>query len=303
MCSMISVLFYYMVTIFNIIFPFHILLERFSHRTFSPSFYRRLWISYAVLLSWMIFVPTSTSATLTAFFIYPLWIFHIFFFFTEDRSFQVFLFFIFCISMIFIEAVAVGILMVVNFIFPQLHLAVLYVALSGNTISIVLCSISQMILDILLLPLIFNMVKRNQHLINIKLFFFLGLPVLFMVIAGNIFMSMPEPSFSYGWFIIVSVIISIISWNLFNHGLSLLKELEEQHLKQEHQRLTLEKEIHHLHTLDDEYKKLYRWNHDTSNHLLALSLLVEQGEYEKALSYIQELKVSEGENYETSESV
>ena len=145
---MISGLFYYMVTIFNIIFPFHILLERFSHRTFSPSFYRRLWIFYAVLLSWMIFVPTSTSATFTAFFIYPLWIFHIFFFFTEDRSFQVFLFFIFCISMIFIEAIAVGILMVFNFIFPQLHLAVLYVALSGNTISIVLCSISQMILDI-----------------------------------------------------------------------------------------------------------------------------------------------------------
>lgn len=64
---MISGLFYYMVTIFNIIFPFHILLERFSHRTFSPSFYRRLWIFYAVLLSWMIFVPTSTSATFTAF--------------------------------------------------------------------------------------------------------------------------------------------------------------------------------------------------------------------------------------------
>ena len=303
MCSMISGLFYYMVTIFNIIFPFHILLERFSHRTFSSSFYRRLWIFYAVLLSWMIFVPTSTSATFTAFFIYPLWIFHIFFFFTEDRSFQVFLFFIFCISMIFIEAIAVGILMIFNFIFPQLHLAVLYVALSGNTISIVLCSISQMILDILLLPRIFNMIERNRHLINIKLFFFLGLPVLFMVIAGNIFMSMPEPSFSYGWFIIASVIISIISWNLFNHGLTLLKELEEQHLKEAHQRLTLEKEIHHLHTLDDEYQKLYRWNHDTSNHLLALSLLVEHGEYEQALSYIQELKDSEGKHYETSESV
>ena len=85
-------------------------------------------------------------------------------------------------------------------------------------------------------------------------------------------MSMPEPSFSYGWFIITSVIISIISWNLFNHGLTLLKELEEKHLKEEHQRLTLEKEIHHLHTLDDEYQKLYRWNHDTSNHLLSLSL-------------------------------
>ena len=205
--------------------------------------------------------------------------------------------------MIFIEAIAVGILMVFNFIFPQLHLAVLYVALSGNTVSIVLCSISQMILDILLLPRIFNMIERNRHLINIKLFFFLGLPVLFMVIAGNIFMSMPEPSFSYGWFIIASVIISIISWNLFNHGLTLLKELEEQHLKEAHQRLTLEKEIHHLHTLDDEYQKLYRWNHDTSNHLLALSLLVEHGEYEQALSYIQELKDSEGKHYETSESV
>ena len=99
------------------------------------------------------------------------------------------------------------------------------------------------------------------------------------------------------------MVCCIFSDHLCDHMESLLQELEEKHLKEEHQRLILEKEIHHLHTLDDEYQKLYRWNHDTSNHLLALSLLAEHEEYEQALAYIEALKASEEENHEISESV
>lgn len=64
-----------------------------------------------------------------------------------------------------------------------------------------------------------------------------------MIMIGNVFMSLPDPSFSYGWYVVFSLIISVIMWNLFNQGLSLLQELEEKHLKEEHQRLILEKEI------------------------------------------------------------
>lgn len=293
---MISSLFYYIVTIFNIIFPFHTLLNLFSHKDFSPNLYKFLYCAYALLLSWMIFVPTAMSAVFTSFFIYPLWIFHFFFFFSEEKSFRIFLFFIFCITMILVEAISVGLLMILHFLFPQLHLTVLYVAMNGNALSIALCSIFQIIFNILLLPRIFVMVKHNRHLVNIRLFFFLGLPVLFMIMFGNLFMAMPKPPFSYGWCVILSIMISIVMWKMFDHGLRMLKELEDHHLKEEHQRLILEKEIDHLHTLDDEYKKLYHWNHDTSNHLLALSLLTEQGEYEQALSYIQELKNKKEQN-------
>lgn len=254
----------------------------------------------------MIFVPVSKSTVFTAFFIYPIWIFHIFFFFTEPLPFRVFLFIVFIANMILVEAVSAGILVILNFIFPQLHLAVLYVALRGNTLSIVLCSCFQVILNFLIIPFLFGFVKRYRHLINLRLLLFLGVPIWFMIMIGNVFMSLPDPSFSYGWYVVFSLIISVIIWNLFNQGLSLLQELEEKHLKEEHQRLILEKEIHHLHTLDDEYQKLYRWNHDTSNHLLALSLLAEHAEheeYEQALAYIEALKASEEENHEISESV
>ena len=68
-----------------------------------------------------------------------------------------------------------------------------------------------------------------------------------------------------------------------------------EHLKEKHQQMLLEEEIKHLHLLDDEYQKLYRWNHDTSNHLLALSLLIEQKKYDQALSYIHTLNTSREE--------
>lgn len=297
---MIAGFFFYMVTIFNIIYPFHILLKQFSHKPFSYSFFRFLWICYAVLLSFMIFIPVSKSTVFTAFFVYPLWIFHIFFFFTEELPFRIFLFITFIVNMILVEAISSGILAILGFLFPQLHLAVLYVALRGNTLSIVLCASFQIILNFLMLPRIFAFVKRYRHLINLRLFLLLGLPVMFMIMVGNFFMSMPAPSFSYGWYVVLSLIISMIMWYLFNQGLSLLKELEEKHLKEEHQRSILEKEIDHLHTLDDEYQKLYRWNHDTSNHLLALSLLAEQGKYEQALSYIEDLTELKEKNHEAS---
>ena len=42
--------------------------------------------------------------------------------------------------------------------------------------------------------------------------------------------------------------------------------------------------------LDNEYKKLYVWNHDMANHLLALSLLAEQEKYDQALSYMKQMQ-------------
>lgn len=97
---MIAGLFFYIVSIFNIIYPFHIFLKLFSHKDFSPLFFRVLWSFYAISLLWMIFVPVAKSAVFLSFMIYPLWSFHIFFFFTEDLPFRIFLFFIFIVNMI-----------------------------------------------------------------------------------------------------------------------------------------------------------------------------------------------------------
>lgn len=77
---MIAGLFFYIVSIFNIIYPFHIFLKLFSHKDFSPLFFRVLWSFYAISLLWMIFVPVAKSAVFLSFMIYPLWSFHIFFF-------------------------------------------------------------------------------------------------------------------------------------------------------------------------------------------------------------------------------
>lgn len=240
---MIASFFYYLLNVFFTIGPLNMLFWAFPSKKRTLRSVHITSVLYLFLFSWMIFVPVSKSTVFTAFFIYPIWIFHIFFFFTEPLPFRVFLFIVFIANMILVEAVSAGILVILNFIFPQLHLAVLYVALRGNTLSIVLCSCFQVILNFLIIPFLFGFVKRYRHLINLRLLLFLGVPIWFMIMIGNIFMSLPDPSFSYGWYVIFSLIISVIMWNLFNQGLSLLQELEEKHLKEEHQRLILEKEI------------------------------------------------------------
>ena len=79
-------------------------------------------------------------------------------------------------------------------------------------------------------------------------------------------------------------------WRLFKHGITLLVHSEEENIRQQHHLDMVQQEIEHLHSLDNEYKKLYVWNHDMANHLLALSLLAEQEKYDQALSYMKQMQ-------------
>ncbi len=88
-------------------------------------------------------------------------------------------------------------------------------------------------------------------------------------------------------------------WRLFKHGITLLVHSEEENIRQQHHLDMVQQEIEHLHSLDNEYKKLYVWNHDMANHLLALSLLAEQEKYDQALSYMKQMQEKEIETLRT----
>ena len=113
------------------------------------------------------------------------------------------------------------------------------------------------------------------------------------MILNNIFTILSQNSLPTYIYLIPALISSFLIFRLFRHGIHLLKDSEKENAIEQHRLLTVQQEIDHLHSLDQEYQKLYVWNHDMANHLLALSLLSEQEKYDQALSYMKQLQEME----------
>lgn len=89
---------------------------------------------------------------------------------------------------------------------------------------------------------------------------------------------------------IVSVIFSFSIWKLGIYEFHLLKFYKQQYLEQKRRLESLRQKIKYIHQANADYSQLFRENHDMKNHLLALSFLMEQKDYPKAIEYIQQLK-------------
>ena len=120
------------------------------------------------------------------------------------------------------------------------------------------------------------------------------LPVLLPIILDNIVAVCSENLLPTYVYFVPSLILSYLIWCLFKHGIKFIARSEEENITKQHRLEMLQQEINHLHSLDKEYKKLYVWNHDMANHLLALSLLAEQEKYDQALSYMKQMQEKGG---------
>ncbi len=108
-------------------------------------------------------------------------------------------------------------------------------------------------------------------------------------------MSIPSPSFSYGWFVIFSVIISAIMWSMFHQGMSLLKELEKHHLKRKTSTNALRRRNQASASSLMMNTKSFIVGTMIRQIIFLLSLLIEQKKYDQALSYIHTLNTSREE--------
>lgn len=134
---------------------------------------------------------------------------------------------------------------------------------------------------------------------NIKLTVALILPLVIAVQTSNILYLFVIPKTRIVLTLIFCIPFSFLICIWLNYGFHMLKSCERQHLEQTYQLKVLEQEIAHIHQTNAQYEHLYRWNHDTANHLLALSFLIEQKNYQRALEYIQRLQ----QEYITESSV
>lgn len=287
---MIGRLFYYLLNICFTIGPLHMLYRAFPNDKRSR---RDVFIAsalYMILFSWMLVVPPAISSKYSMILIYPFTAFSLFFFLGGSKAFKFILFCLFFNAILLIEGISSTILSLIGLLFPQLHIVSVFIAYKGNDISIALLCSLEIVIYLIIFSYIVRFIKTHAYLMKLSLLTAILLPILLPIILDNILMILPANNLPTVLYLIPSLIGSSFIWIVFKHGIKLLEYSEEDNLRKQHHLDMIQQEIDYLHSLDEEYKKLYVWNHDMANHLLALSLLAEQGKYDQALSYMQQMQ-------------
>lgn len=287
-------IFYYLLNVFFTVGPLNMLFPVFPNEKRKQRDVHIASILYLFIFSWMLFVPTSVACRYSMFLIYPFTAFSLFFFLGGTKSFRFILFCLFFNSILLIEGISATLLSLVGLLFPKLHISSVYIGLDGNDLSVSLLCIFEIITYLIVFSYIVHFIKDHAYLMKFSLLAALLLPVLLPIILDNIVAVVSENSLPTYTYSIPSLIISYLIWRLFKHGVKLIARSEEENISKQHQLDMLQQEINHLHSLDQEYKKLYVWNHDMANHLLALSLLAEQDKYDQALSYMKQMQEKGG---------
>lgn len=281
---------YYMLNIFFTIGPLNMLFRAFPSEKRTLRSVHITSVLYLFIFSWMLFVPPSDASKYSMLLIYPFTAFSFFFFLGGTKSFKFILFCLFFNSILLIEGISATILSLIGLLFPKLHIVSVFTGLDGNPLSISLLCIFEIITYMIIFSYIVHFIKHHAYLMQILLLIGLLLPILLPIILDNILMVIPNTLHSVFVYLIPSLVCSYGIWRLFKHGITLLVHSEEENVRQQHHLDMVQQEIEHLHSLDNEYKKLYVWNHDMANHLLALSLLAEQEKYDQALSYMKQMQ-------------
>lgn len=287
---MIGSFFYYLLNVFFTIAPLNMLFRIFPGENRKSRDIVLASTFYALFFLWMLFVPPALASRYTMIFIYPFTAFNMFFFLGGSKSFKFILFCLYFNVLMLIEATASLLLSLIGLIFPSLHITGIFVAFEGNDISISLLCTLEIITYLIIFSFVLRFISSHAYLLRLSLLVSLLLPILLPMILNNIFTMLSQNNLPTYIYLIPALISSFLIFKLFLHGIHLLTLSEKENAIEQHRLDNIQQEINHLHSLDKEYKKLYVWNHDMANHLLALSLLSEQKKYDQALAYMKQLQ-------------
>lgn len=87
------------------------------------------------------------------------------------------------------------------------------------------------------------------------------------------------------WFLPFYVLGSVFCLFLLNTSISALEKQSKKKGQLERRKQLLEQQLEYYSHTGKEYEKIRKWNHDISNHLLALTCLIEQGSLKDAEQY------------------
>lgn len=274
----------------SIIFPLQTFYKYFPKRGTSQKNLFFAYGCYAVGLIAIFYISNYAVVSIASFIILPVWILNNMLFLEGTKGMRFSLTIIFYVFALLSESFTGMIVGILSLIFPKWNLISLYVGRNGSDFTIIITAGIDIIIFFLACRFMEKALGKYMHLINTRLILLLGLPVVIIIFIINILCVMPTITSCIIAFAISISVFAIVHWKVFRKGTQLLQEQERIHLKEKQHLTILKQEIEYYHHMDEEYKKLRKWNHDIKNHLLILSHLSEESEYKKVIEYIETME-------------
>lgn len=281
---------YYIFILASIIFPLQAFYKYFPKKGTSQKSLLIAYGCYAVFLFAMFFVSNYVVVSVISFIILPIWILNNILFLEGTIGFRASLTVIFYIFALLSESFTGMIVGVLSLLFPKWNLISLYIGRNGSDFTLIVTTAIDIIVFFFASRFMEKALGKYMHLVNTKLILLLGLPVVIVIFIINILCVMPTAKYCIIAFMISVPLFVIIHWKVFRHGTRLLQEQEQLHLEEKQRLVILKQENAHYQQMNEEYKRLRKWNHDVKNHLLILSHLSEKKDYKKVMEYIDTMQ-------------
>lgn len=281
---------YYIYIMASLIFPLQTFYKYFPKRGTSQKNLFFAYGCYAIVLTAIFFISNYAVVSIASFIILPIWIFNNMLFLEGTKGVRLSLTIIFYIFALLSESFTGIIVGTLSLVFPKWNLISLYVGRNGSDITIIVTAGIDILIFFIACRFMEKALGKYMHLINTRLILLLGLPVVIIIFIINILCVMPTITSCIIAFAISVSVFAIVHWKVFRKGTQLLQEQEKLHMEEKQQLTILQQQIEYYHHMDEEYKKLRKWNHDIKNHLLILSHLSEESEYKKVIEYIETME-------------
>lgn len=281
---------YYIFIMASIIFPLQAFYKYFPKKGTSQKSLLIAYGCYAVFLFAMFFVSNYVVVSVISFIILPIWVLNNILFLEGTKGFRASLTVIFYIFALLSESFTGMLVGVMSLLFPKWNLISLYIGRNGSDFTLIVTTAIDIIVFFFASRIMEKALGKYMHLINTKLILLLGLPVVIVIFIINILCVMPTAQHCMIAFMLSVPLFAIVHWKVFRHGTQLLQEQEQLHLEEKQRLVILKQENAHYQEMNEEYRKLRKWNHDIKNHLLVLSHLSEREDYKKVMEYIDTMQ-------------
>lgn len=124
----------------------------------------------------------------------------------------------------------------------------------------------------------------------IKLFRYMKMSTLLLIVLPVILCTIAHTFIENSRWTCLTIPLFILCYPVLHKGFQMMKTQERKRHQREQQSLLIEKQLSFSKDLEQEYRELQKWNHDIDNHILALSYLMQTGNYKDCIRYIENIK-------------
>lgn len=208
--------------------------------------------------------------------------------FQDKMLTKVFMCFLALLSCSFAEMTAFALLSAINLFFPEKDLIPAHIFRSGNVfLSFITFAIISFAYTLLLF-VISKALKRLHTYLKPRIGILLAFPFFIVIINDGMLTGIDSHKQLY-IYTPVLLVLFIFAIFILSKGLKELRKQELLTLQTEKQRKKVEYQLLYYKKMGEEFISLRKWKHDMTNHISAITFLLENKNYKDAKKYLEGL--------------